>query len=535
MARKGFRPLYNSSEDDSSEDQGSADVESGTGVRTASTGRASAPKSSMGKISASGRRGVCPRWSSPGRLRFAVAAGVVVVICSFAVWMSAWETMNREWLPLRRNNQTDYHDAETTATLQKQMPDTTPAPTVEETTQSRAPSSPSTAATTESFSAKATTLATTLATTTPPTASVFGSHTGAQTSALQPRLASSTTQDAERQFTLELTMSNTFEAPLPRVAFLCQQFDLGSLVDAQVIKFRGIVFDHEDDKGTFQVVHHIDLFLCTDELGNKFSRPDHCEHDDGWLGPGEACYPLLAAHDRGAAAFLLPDGVGLRVGPQGTPYARVVMQVHYLFPSNRNAFDLEDTTTAEITVTPDLRPNDAAAVALLDFDLKVPTNNADFKYSFSCPASYLETLLEQDLDATTDGLTFFATHLHAHAHGKQLYAELIRNGSVIGEYGRIDNYGGYGPDQTVQLLSTDAPKFLRGDSLKAVCHFDSRGLSSPLVYGVEEGEEMCGFVLFYYPHDASQLYERDNMCLLKASFFRKREPDEMRVRNRPPG
>jgi hypothetical protein len=45
------------------------------------------------------------------------------------------------------------------------------------------------------------------------------------------------------------------------------------------------------------------------------------------------------------------------------------------------------------------------------------------------------------------GLRFFATHLHAHSFGRQLWVEHLRNGVVVGEFGHIAEFKGYGASQ----------------------------------------------------------------------------------------
>ena len=82
---------------------------------------------------------------------------------------------------------------------------------------------------------------------------------------------------------------------------------------------------------------------------------------------------------------------------------------------------------------------------------------------------------------------------------------------MIGEYGRLDPFHGYGPDQSFQPTSVAQRNqpLLAGDSLQFHCVFNTMKAKDTINYGVSHGDEMCGPVILFYPHDASVKMEME--------------------------
>lgn len=80
------------------------------------------------------------------------------------------------------------------------------------------------------------------------------------------------------------------------------------------------------------MVHHIDLFLCDDLLKDRFRVPGECGSFSAFMHTAKGpCYQLLFAYDRGASGFRLPKDVGFAIG-KGTPFTKLLLQIHYLMP-----------------------------------------------------------------------------------------------------------------------------------------------------------------------------------------------------------
>ena len=56
-------------------------------------------------------------------------------------------------------------------------------------------------------------------------------------------------------------------------------------------------------------------------------------------------------------------------------------------------------------------------------------------------------------------------------------------------------------------------KILPGDSLRINCVFDTTKAKRPIVYGTNHGEEMCGNLMMYYPHDWQELKHKESACI----------------------
>lgn len=116
-----------------------------------------------------------------------------------------------------------------------------------------------------------------------------------------------------------------------------------------------------------------------------------------------------------------------------------------------------------------------------------------------------------------DGLTFFATHLHAHSFGRQLWLEHVRDQKVIGTFGENRAFKGYGSSQNYQFYRA-THNFLAGDALRGHCIYNTSQKQEWTQYGVDHGDEMCAFLLFYYPHVLLPRLPQNHLCSLLQGF-----------------
>jgi hypothetical protein len=125
-----------------------------------------------------------------------------------------------------------------------------------------------------------------------------------------------------------------------------------------------------------------------------------------------------------------------------------------------------------LIMTPDVRKHNAGTIGLLDYGLSIPPKSDKYHFEFECHGDVLQRMLSKDLpkqssevikEQKEDGVTFFATHLHSHSTGSQLWVDHKRDDAVIGTFGKNMNYKGYGPSQSYQFYKTAASKspFLR--------------------------------------------------------------------------
>ena len=82
-----------------------------------------------------------------------------------------------------------------------------------------------------------------------------------------------------------------------------------------------------------------------------------------------------------------------------------------------------------------------------------------------------------------------------------------------GTFGKNMDYKGYGASQSYQFYDADS-KFKTGDAMQAHCIYDTSHKDTPTAYGVDHGDEMCAFIMFYYPANPKVLYKMNHLCSL---------------------
>jgi len=239
---------------------------------------------------------------------------------------------------------------------------------------------------------------------------------------------------------------------------------------------------------------------------------------------------MAYAHDRDAKPFIFPLHAGIKIG-KGTPYTRLVQEWHYLLPkAGLGGKKFVDDTHFKLTLTNKLRPHNIAIIGEMNMRMHLPPGKKHIHHHWECNSKKLNNMLGHDFDKYGK-LNVMSVHLHAHNRGKKLWWDHLRNGKKIGEYGRFEKYAGYGPDESwmhmdPKLLKGTSPMFKvqspvgsannqlqRGDSVRTNCIFDTRDRSEVTMYGTNHGEEMCGFLMMYWPHDASKIKHHEDTCI----------------------
>lgn len=302
----------------------------------------------------------------------------------------------------------------------------------------------------------------------------------------------------------------------PNILFVCKQFDVSHIDGGHFVGFEPVVAL----AGAEDVVHHMNIFRCDDAIGNKFAVPGECGDISSVMHPTKGpCKELLTAYDKGASGFTLPEGFGVSIGNDRTPFTRIVLQIHYLFPDGgfKSPPGPLGKSGIRMLVTPTPQPHEAGVMGWIDYSLGVPPGVERYEVRSECPAQELVLLLENDMVGTSRGLTPLALHLHAHDSAMKMVVEHhSRRGDVVEEYMKIDPYHGYGDDESFKLVPTSGPdaprKFLPGDRLLGRCWFNSTWTDKATQYGVDHGDEMCGFIMYYFPHDPMKTSSRWQLC-----------------------
>jgi len=223
-----------------------------------------------------------------------------------------------------------------------------------------------------------------------------------------------------------------------------------------------------------------------------------------------ACREFIYAYDRGAGPTTFNKDYGVRIG-EGTPFKYLVMQRHILVRKNTPTF--HEHTGVKMTLTTKLRPHNLGIAGVLDYLLSIPERKKSYIYNFTCPASSVQEMFAPA--AIKHGIRPIALHLHMHNLGKRMWFEVIRDGKVAVTIGRDDKYTGYGPSQNFhsQLGPFSNDQLIRaGDALRVHCDFDTSDEAFPVSYGTDWGDEMCGPLFYYSPHDPNHIRSNAYAC-----------------------
>jgi len=310
---------------------------------------------------------------------------------------------------------------------------------------------------------------------------------------------------------------------------VCQQFDVSTLEAAHITKFTPLISKQEGAPDDGTIVHHVDLFLCDDTVPNMYPRGGaRCDSFPEVVGGGKfnmlkanqnlqtACREFIYAYDRGAGPTTFPKDYGVRIG-KGTPFKYLVMQRHILVRKSAPVF--HEHTGVKLTLTNKLRLHNLGIAGVLDYLLSIPAGKKSYTYNFTCPATSVQEMLEPAIYDKKGGIRPVALHLHMHDLGKRMWFEVIRDGKVAVTIGRDDKYTGYGPSQNfhTELGPFSDDQLIRsGDALRVHCDFNTSERTFPVSYGTDWGDEMCGPLFYYSPHDPN--VKRTNAYACESQF-----------------
>jgi len=338
---------------------------------------------------------------------------------------------------------------------------------------------------------------------------------------------------------------------------MAKQFDLSELPPVHIVEFKPLVTRKKGLTFDDSIVHHIDVYLCTDELADYPTMIDP-KSLPAFEGRGVACDSMPWAYDRDARALVLPDLVGVAIG-KGTPYKRLALEWHYLLARDgtkglKHIKDhITDHSGIELIMTPDMRKHSIATFGVIDGSMRLPPGEKAYDFKMSTAGTRLDRMLGHDLGKYGE-LHPIASHLHMHAHGRKMWIEHERDKKKVGEFGHIGQYKGFGVDQSFFVIDEGNNRHLQaqyveenkeghmgkpkkigslkaGDELTTHCIFDTTckyavhdtdGATSlsdkgcekatePIKYGLSHGQEMCGILMMYYPHDPSARFSHGNV------------------------
>ncbi len=206
------------------------------------------------------------------------------------------------------------------------------------------------------------------------------------------------------------------------------------------------------------------------------------------LDPNDNCvdWPahILWVWAPGVEGMELPPEAGFLVGDTG-PEVTVILQVHY---NNPLLMPFSDDDGVDLLVTRNLRPERAGVFTQGDIlSIWVPPGEPAFEYVATCTDDVTADLMPGPIHV-------FASLLHAHGLGTQMWTDVERGGMAMGEVSRDDPFSFN--TQQFQAVDVDLEP---GDQLRTHCVYDSTGRDTPTQGGEDSNEEMCLNFMMYYP------------------------------------
>jgi hypothetical protein len=178
----------------------------------------------------------------------------------------------------------------------------------------------------------------------------------------------------------------------------------------------------------------------------------------------------------GSKELSTPDGVGFVI----KAHTQYVVQLH-LQNSSDNALDVR----AGVNLTYDHNPSalqPAGIFALGKMNITIPPNSTDFQLSETCKPGRTRNV--------------FAVFPHMHKLGTSMDVMITPAGAAnASTFYTVDpwQFGNQPIEPLVQTLQAE-------DSLVGTCHWNNPN-PTPVTYGESSDNEMCFFVMFYYPYD----------------------------------
>ncbi|XP_070582215.1 dopamine beta-hydroxylase-like [Ptychodera flava] len=278
-------------------------------------------------------------------------------------------------------------------------------------------------------------------------------------------------------------LAPSVEIPNSTTTYWCSTHRLPELTNKHhIIRFESII--PAESQG---IVHHMEVFLCEDDVTEMYNAPCQTESKPK---PIESCKHVLGAWAMGAQPFSYPKEAGVPLGGDNFPKF-VVLEVHY--NNLEQKAGIIDHSGIRFYYTPTLRPQDAGIMELgLIYTPKmaIPPQNAGFLLNGFCtPECTNEGLPE-------DGIKVFASQLHTHLTGVGVFTKHVRDGIELPTLNQDFHYSSH--FQEIRLLKEQVT-VLPGDLLITGCRYNTMDRSNVTLGGFGIKDEMCLNYIHYYP------------------------------------
>ena len=282
--------------------------------------------------------------------------------------------------------------------------------------------------------------------------------------------------------------------PDVETTYWCTRFELPAFIMKEphhIIRFDGLVSPQSEG-----VVHHMELFHCDVDPRTKippFNQVCTSEQKPMGLTP---CRRVIGAWAMGATNFTYPDKSGGRIGGRNSS-TFLVLEVHFNNPYLKKG--IIDRSGIRLYYTRQLREFDAGIMEVgLEYNAKnsMPPQSKAFRVSSYCASECTRAALP------SGGITVFASQLHTHLTGVQVFTRIVRKDGRI-ETLNADRH--YSPHfQEIRLL----PEPIRiepGDAILHTCIYNTESRTNMTFGGYGIRDEMCVNYMHYYPRSGLEL------------------------------
>ncbi|XP_033106266.1 DBH-like monooxygenase protein 1 homolog [Anneissia japonica] len=278
----------------------------------------------------------------------------------------------------------------------------------------------------------------------------------------------------------ELLMPNVTVPSDSDTTYWCTSFAVPAFDNpVHVVRFETIV-----QEGHESLVHHLIAYSCNSK--NVWSGICFRNNmpDDFW-----SCRRMIYAWAVGGGPLDFPDHAGLSLG-RGNDSTIILIEMHYDNPGH--SADFHDNSGVRVYYTPTLRQYEAEVWTIgeeVSPLQSIPPNEKAFKTFGFCFGDCTKQVLEEDIK-------IIAVALHGHLAATKISLQHYRNGSLIDDLARDDNY-----DfnlQEFRYFETEKV-FKPGDEFVVTCVYKTVGRENITVGGISTRQEMCMAFVVYYP------------------------------------
>jgi len=261
------------------------------------------------------------------------------------------------------------------------------------------------------------------------------------------------------------------QVPPQETNYWCKGFNFPDLDrDYHAIKF-------EANLNNSAVLHHMILYECERPL--FMDKPDVCNDMTG-------CNQFVWGWAPGVSDRCLEDHVGIRFGRTSRAAKHLVLQIHWNNP--QLVADHVDSSGVTLVYTPRLRKHDEGVIMVGPMDLTIPPNSTAHSEQGHCDGSCTKNLPYP--------LQLTGSVLHMHLAGRRIWTEQYRDGKLLRELGRNDNYD----FNSQEWIPYSSPlTIMPGDQLKTTCVYNTVGRDKTTEWGEGTSDEMCLQFISYYP------------------------------------